>query len=54
MNYFDLIFVNKSILRIFQLSKFKSKKLNGNCIEFGADYGSCKSETAFASASAVF
>tara|TARA_Y100000996_G_C22554739_1_gene655087 strand:- start:1 stop:645 length:645 start_codon:yes stop_codon:yes gene_type:complete len=38
MNYFDLIFVNKSILRIFQLSKFKSKKLNGNCIEFGADY----------------
>ena len=38
MNYFDLVFLNKSILRIFQLSKISNKKLNGNCIEFGADY----------------
>ncbi len=38
MNYFDLVFLNKSILRIFQLSKINNKKLNGNCIEFGADY----------------
>ena len=38
MNYFDLVFLNKSILRIFQLSKISKKKLNGDCIEFGADY----------------
>ena len=38
MNYFNLLFLNKSILRIFQLSKFNYKKLYGQCIEFGADY----------------
>ena len=38
MNYFNLLFLNKSILRIFQLSKFNNKKLYGQCIEFGADY----------------
>ena len=38
MNYFNLLFLNKSILRIYQLSKFNNKKLFGQCIEFGADY----------------
>ena len=38
MNYFELLFLNKSILRIFQLCKFNNKKLYGHCIEFGADY----------------
>ena len=36
MNYFNLIFSNKSILRIFQLEMFKEYKLEGNVIEFGA------------------
>ena len=36
MNYFNLIFSNKSILRIFQLEIFKKFKLNGDVIEFGA------------------
>tara|TARA_B100001027_G_scaffold195432_1_gene151756 strand:- start:297 stop:944 length:648 start_codon:yes stop_codon:yes gene_type:complete len=36
MNYFNLIFSNKSILRIFQLEIFKKFKINGNIIEFGA------------------
>jgi len=37
MNYFDLIFSNKSILRILQLQAFKREKVFGNVIEFGAD-----------------
>lgn len=37
MNYFNLIFINKSILRIFQIEEFKKEKLEGDCIEFGAD-----------------
>tara|TARA_X000000950_G_scaffold187145_1_gene226451 strand:- start:676 stop:1323 length:648 start_codon:yes stop_codon:yes gene_type:complete len=36
MNYFSLIFSNKSILRIFQLEIFKKFKINGDVIEFGA------------------
>ena len=36
MNYFNLIFSNKSILRIFQLEMFKKLKINGETIEFGA------------------
>ena len=36
MNYFSLIFSNKSILRIFQLEIFKKFKINGDIIEFGA------------------
>ena len=36
MNYFNIIFSNKSILRIFQLEIFKKFKINGNIIEFGA------------------
>ncbi len=36
MNYFNLIFSNKSILRIFQLEMFKKIKINGEIIEFGA------------------
>ena len=36
MNYFNLIFSNKSILRIFQLEIFKKFKITGNVIEFGA------------------
>ena len=36
MNYFNLIFSNKSILRIFQLEIFKKFKINGDVIEFGA------------------
>ena len=36
MNYFNLIFSNKSILRIFQIEIFKKFKLNGDIIEFGA------------------
>ena len=36
MNYFDLIFSNKSILRIFQLEIFKKFKIEGDIIEFGA------------------
>ena len=36
MNYFNLIFSNKSILRIFQLEIFKKFKLDGDVIEFGA------------------
>ena len=36
MNYFNLIFSNKSILRIFQLEIFKKIKINGDIIEFGA------------------
>ena len=36
MNYFNLIFSNKSILRIFQLEIFKKFKIEGDIIEFGA------------------
>ena len=36
MNYFNLIFSNKSILRIFQLEIFKKFQINGDIIEFGA------------------
>ncbi len=36
MNYFNLIFSNKSILRIFQLEIFKNFKVDGDVIEFGA------------------
>jgi len=36
MNYFNLIFSNKSILRIFQLEIFKKYKIEGDVIEFGA------------------
>jgi len=36
MNYFNLIFSNKSILRIFQLEAFKKFKIEGDIIEFGA------------------
>ena len=36
MNYFKLIFSNKSILRIFQLENFKKFKIEGDIIEFGA------------------
>ena len=36
MNYFNIIFSNKSILRIFQLEIFKKFKINGDIIEFGA------------------
>ena len=36
MNYFNLIFSNKSILRIFQLEIFKKLKIEGDIIEFGA------------------
>ena len=36
MNYFNLIFSNKSILRIFQKEIFKKFKIEGQIIEFGA------------------
>ena len=36
MKYFNLIFSNKSILRIFQLENFKKFKIEGDIIEFGA------------------
>tara|TARA_B100000989_G_scaffold260736_1_gene211445 strand:- start:4196 stop:4843 length:648 start_codon:yes stop_codon:yes gene_type:complete len=36
MNYFKLIFSNKSILRILQLETFKQLKISGDVIEFGA------------------
>ena len=36
MNYFNLIFSNKSILRIFQQEIFKKFKIVGEVIEFGA------------------
>ena len=36
MNYFNLIFSNKSILRIFQQEIFKEFKIEGDVIEFGA------------------
>ncbi len=36
MNYFNLIFSNKSILRIFQKEIFKEFKIKGDVIEFGA------------------
>ena len=36
MNYFNLIFSNKSILRIFQQEIFKKFKIEGDVIEFGA------------------
>jgi len=38
MNYFDLIFSNNSILRILQKQEFSKLKLNGKCIEFGANH----------------
>ncbi len=36
MNYFNLIFSNKSILRIFQQEIFKEFQIQGDVIEFGA------------------
>ena len=36
MNYFNLIFSNRSILRILQIEIFKKFKINGDIIEFGA------------------
>ena len=36
MNYFNLIFSNKSILRILQIEQFRKIKIFGNVIEFGA------------------
>ena len=36
MNYFNLIFSNKSILRILQKEIFKEFKIEGDVIEFGA------------------
>ncbi len=36
MNYFNLVFSNKSILRIFQQEVFKEFKIEGDVIEFGA------------------
>ena len=36
MNYFNIIFSNKSILRILQQETFKKFKINGDIIEFGA------------------
>ena len=36
MNYFNLLFSNKSILRIFQKEIFKEFKIDGDVIEFGA------------------
>ncbi len=36
MNYFNLIFSNKSILRTFQIETFKKFRLDGDVIEFGA------------------
>ena len=36
MNYFNIIFSNKSILRILQQEIFKKFKINGDIIEFGA------------------
>ena len=36
MNYFNIIFSNKSILRIFQQEIFKKFKIEGEIIEFGA------------------
>ena len=36
MNYFNLIFSNKSILRILQQEMFKKFKIEGKVIEFGA------------------
>ena len=36
MNYFNLIFSNKSVLRIFQTEIFKKFKIEGDIIEFGA------------------
>ena len=36
MNYFNLVFSNKSILRIFQQEIFKEFKIEGDVIEFGA------------------
>lgn len=37
MNFFNLIFSNQSILRIFQTEKFQKEKIFGECIEFGAN-----------------
>ncbi len=36
MNYFNLIFSNRSIFRIFQLEIFKKFRIEGDIIEFGA------------------
>ena len=37
MNYFNIIFSNKSVLRNLQEEKFKIRKIKGKCIEFGAN-----------------
>jgi len=37
MNYFNIVFSNKSVLRNLQQEKFKFTKIKGKCIEFGAD-----------------
>lgn len=38
MNYFNIIFSNKSVLRNLQEESFKLNKIKGKCIEFGASY----------------
>ena len=38
MNYFNLIFSNNSLLRIFQNQEFNKFKLKGLCLEFGANH----------------
>ena len=38
MNYIKLIFLNNSILRNLQKEEFKKYKVNGNSLEFGANY----------------
>ena len=37
MNFFNLVFKNQSILRIFQTEKFQKENILGDCIEFGAN-----------------
>ncbi len=37
MNYFNLLFSNNSLLRIFQNEEFKKLTLKGDCLEFGAN-----------------
>ena len=37
MNFFNLIFKNQSVLRIFQTEKFHKEKIYGDCIEFGSN-----------------
>lgn len=37
MNFFNLIFKNQSVLRVFQTEKFHKEKIYGDCIEFGSN-----------------